>query len=106
MPGMNPMQGNMPGMNPMQSNVQQNPYIPNKPDQQQNQNTVQLAQGEQITFTGQDKIDLLNNHEPIISVQQKTDHTTSDAFADLEAKVTDQISKLDLGDMSAQNKQG
>ena len=107
MPGMNQMQGNMAGMNPMQSNVQQNPYLPyGDPEPQTNQNTVQLAHGEQITFTGQDKIDLLNNQGPVISVDQKTDHTKSDAFADLEAKVTDQISKLDLGDISAQNKQG
>ena len=111
MTGMNPMQNqmagmnqmgnvnNMRGMNPMQSNAQQNPYIPNKAEPQTKVNPLQLAQGEKITFTGQDKIDLLNNQEgPIVPVDNKTDHTKSDAFADLESRVTDQISKLELQD--------
>merc|ERR1711933_518646 len=91
MSGMNnSMQPNInmqnPGMGGMNQSMQQSPYIPNRPDPKNVVNPVQLVQGEKITFTGQDKIDLLNNQEPLVPVENKKDHTKSDAFADLEAQ--------------------
>jgi len=75
---------NMSGMNNMNMSMgqQQNPYLPNKPEQNNNPiSNIQLAQGEQITFTGQDKLDFLAQNQPI-SVQNETkNHTNSDAFA-------------------------